>query len=85
MFAFIVKIALFIHLLLVIGVTLRIVWRNDLSPVARLAWFIVVLVFPYLGVIAYWLFGEIDLGHKVSRPFAPCTKLIQRFWVILRT
>ena len=36
--------------------------RDDLTPVARLAWFIVIILFPYVGVIGYILFGEVQLG-----------------------
>jgi len=51
-----------LHLLFVIGLTLRILLRDDLTPVARLAWFIVIILFPYLGVVIYILFGEVQLG-----------------------
>lgn len=53
------------HALLVVVLTLRILWRHDLTPAARLAWFIIILVVPYLGVIVYWLFGEVNLGKNV--------------------
>lgn len=56
-----------LHLLIVIGFTIRILLRDDLSPPARLAWFIVLMVLPYVGSIIYFLFGEIDLGNKANR------------------
>ncbi len=59
-------IAIALHALLVISLTLRILWRDDLSPVARLAWFIIVLLFPYGGVVIYWLFGEANLGFNAD-------------------
>ncbi|PID35528.1 MAG: cardiolipin synthase [Rhodobacterales bacterium] len=55
------------HFLLVLGFTLRILIRDDLSPPARLAWFIVLNVLPFLGSVVYFLFGEIDLGHKADK------------------
>lgn len=55
-----------LHALVVIGFTLRILLRDDLSPPARLAWFIVLNVLPYVGSAIYFLFGEIDLGHHAS-------------------
>ncbi|PID35918.1 MAG: cardiolipin synthase [Rhodobacterales bacterium] len=55
------------HFALVVGFTLRILLRDDLSPPARLAWFIVLNVLPYIGSIIYFLFGEIDLGHKADK------------------
>ncbi len=56
-----------LHLLIVIGFTIRILLRDDLSPPARLAWFIVLMVLPYVGSIIYFLFGEIDLGNKANK------------------
>ncbi len=38
----ILNIAIVLHALLVIALTQRIIWRDDLSPVARLAWFIII-------------------------------------------
>ncbi len=62
----ILNIAIILHALLVIGLTLRILWRDDLSPVARLAWFIIILIFPYAGVVIYWMFGEVKLGFNAD-------------------
>lgn len=55
------------HLLIVIGFTIRILLRDDLSPPARLAWFVVLNVLPYVGSVGYFLFGEIDLGHRANK------------------
>ncbi|APE46008.1 cardiolipin synthase (plasmid) [Sulfitobacter alexandrii] len=56
-----------LHVLIVIGFTLRILLRDDLSPQARLAWFIILAVLPYVGSFIYFLFGEIDLGNRANR------------------
>ena len=58
---------LLFHALLVLSFTLRILLRDDLSPSARLAWFIVLNVLPYVGSVVYFLFGEIDLGHRADK------------------
>lgn len=55
------------HALLVLGFTIRILLRGDLSPPARLAWFIVINVIPYFGVSTYFLFGEVDIGHRAVK------------------
>ena len=52
------------HALLVIAFTTRILLRDDLSPPARLAWFIVLNIAPYFGTGIYFLFGEVDIGHR---------------------
>ncbi len=62
----IVNILLLSHAVLVIALTQRILWRNDLTPVARLAWFIIILLFPYAGVLIYWLFGEAKLNASAD-------------------
>ncbi|GLT11235.1 cardiolipin synthase [Sulfitobacter porphyrae] len=55
------------HILVVIGFTLRILLRDDLSPQARLAWFIILTVLPYVGTVIYFLFGEIDVGNHANQ------------------
>lgn len=55
-----------LHFILVVSLTLRVLWRYDLTPSARLAWFIIMLIVPYVGVIAYWLFGEANLGYDAD-------------------
>ena len=56
-----------LHLLIIIGFTLRILLRDDLSPQARLAWFVVLTVLPYIGSVIYFLFGEIDVGNHANK------------------
>lgn len=58
---------LVLHGLLILSFTIRIVLRDDLSPPARLAWFIVLNVLPYAGSVIYFLFGEIDVGNKAKK------------------
>lgn len=57
---------LLLHPLLVLAFTVRILLRDDLSPPGRLAWFIVVLLAPYVGLIVYFLFGEINIGRRIK-------------------
>ena len=54
-----------IHVILVLLVALRILWRDDLSAAARFAWIIVVLLLPYFGLAVYVLFGEVSLGRTI--------------------
>ncbi|EBA09696.1 cardiolipin synthase [Sagittula stellata] len=55
-----------LHLLILTGFTLRILLRDNLSPQARLAWFIVLSALPYVGTAIYFLFGEIDPGKRAD-------------------
>ncbi len=52
------------HTIVVVSLTLRILLRDDLSPPARLAWIIVLILLPVAGTVAYFLFGEINLGRR---------------------
>ncbi|QOW19637.1 cardiolipin synthase [Lysobacter ciconiae] len=55
------------HSLLVLAFVVRILLRDDLSPPARLAWFIVLNLVPYFGSAIYFLFGEIDIGRRLKK------------------
>lgn len=57
------------HGLIVVGFTARILVREDISPPARTAWFIVLNLVPYFGSVMYFLFGEIDIGHRASERY----------------
>lgn len=56
-----------IHALVVIAFSIRILLRDNLSSAARLAWFMIMLFAPYVGVALYLLFGEISLGRTVHQ------------------
>ncbi|TNF17493.1 MAG: cardiolipin synthase [Rhodobacteraceae bacterium] len=58
---------LVLHAIAVVAFTIRILLRDDLSPPARLAWFITLILLPFIGSLAYFLFGEVDLGHRARR------------------
>lgn len=61
-----VDILLTIHFILLIVISLRVLSRHDLTSPARLAWLVVLFLLPYIGVIVYWMFGEIHLGRNFS-------------------
>ena len=61
------NVILILHVVLVLVFTIRILLRDDLSPPARLAWFVVLNVLPYIGSVIYFLFGEIDIGKRAQR------------------
>ncbi|WP_222566008.1 cardiolipin synthase [Novilysobacter antarcticus] len=55
------------HTILVLAIVVRILLRDDLSPPARLAWFVVLILLPYFGTVIYFLFGEIAIGRSARR------------------
>ncbi|MDB1144723.1 MAG: cardiolipin synthase [Alcaligenaceae bacterium] len=75
----ILDIILLLHLSLIILITQRILWRNDLTPVSRLAWFIIIVLFPYFGALIYWLFGEVKLGFRADSEAQKIINRLQTF------
>lgn len=59
--------ALILHVLIVTGITLRVLLRDDLMPSSRLAWFMVIVTLPVAGVVVYFLFGEASLGRSAIK------------------
>jgi len=53
-----------IHLLLIV----RILTRPNRRPISRIAWIVVVIALPVLGVLAYIFLGEVNIGRgRVSK------------------
>ncbi len=67
-----------LHTFIVITFTIRILLRRDLSPQARVAWFVVLLLLPMVGSLVYILFGEIDLRNKANISHARTFALIRQ-------
>ena len=63
----VLNIFLTIHFILLVLISLRILSRHDLTSSARLAWMVVLFILPYIGVVIYWMFGEVHLGRNFSR------------------
>lgn len=59
----IINILLGIHFILLIIISLRVLARHDFTSSARLAWLVILFLLPYVGVVVYWMFGEIHLGR----------------------
>jgi cardiolipin synthase len=56
------------YLLIQLGVIARAILRPHREPASRVAWVVVMLVLPVVGIIAYILLGETSIGRRrVSR------------------
>ncbi|RZV37444.1 MAG: hypothetical protein EX271_11560, partial [Acidimicrobiales bacterium] len=53
----------FLHILIVVGLGLRIIYRK-LAVNTALAWLIIIAALPFFGVGFYFLFGDHKLGRK---------------------
>ena len=51
-----------------IAITIRLIIRKQSVP-AMLSWLMVIYVFPVVGIIAYLIFGEINLGKRRAIAF----------------
>ncbi|MFD1795921.1 cardiolipin synthase [Paracoccus aurantiacus] len=55
---------LLLHILTVAVCGFHILLRRHRVPVSRLAWLVVVLVLPFVGAVAYLLFGSTSIGRR---------------------
>ena len=62
--SFIAVLAGVAHFLLQLAVCARVLLRPHREPASRVAWIVVVMVAPGLGIIAYLLLGETNIGRK---------------------
>ena len=54
-----------LHYVLQLAVLVRALTRPEREPASRLAWLLVILAVPGLGVILYLLLGEVNPGRRV--------------------
>ena len=55
---------LFLHVFVLVVVIIRILLRPHREPASRIAWIVVVLSLPAVGVLAYLLLGETNIGRR---------------------
>lgn len=56
--------ALALHLTLVATFVMRALLRPNREPSSRIAWILVILTLPAIGIGAYILFGDTNIGHR---------------------
>ena len=64
-----------LHILTWVAVSLRVLARYDMTAPARLAWLVILFILPYVGVVVYWMFGEVHLGLNFEHRY---NKIIQQ-------
>ncbi len=62
--AFLTAILLALHFLIQVALGVRVMLRPHRAPASRLAWLMVIFTLPILGLIAYILFGEVNIGRR---------------------
>ncbi len=53
-----------VFLLVHLGVITRVILRPHRDPASRIAWILVMIVLPVIGILTYILFGETSIGHR---------------------
>jgi cardiolipin synthase len=58
--------ALFVllHVLVQIGLVVRVLLRPHREPASRIAWIVVIVSAPVAGIVAYLLLGEVNIGRR---------------------
>jgi cardiolipin synthase len=53
-----------LHLAAQVAVIVRVLLRPHRDPASRIAWVVVIAALPVLGIVAYLLFGEVNIGRR---------------------
>ena len=53
-----------LHVLVQIALIVRVLLRPHRDPASRIAWIVVIIVLPVLGILAYILLGETNIGRR---------------------
>ncbi len=53
-----------LHVLLQVALVVRVLLRQHREPASRIAWLLVIIVIPVLGILGYLLLGETNIGRR---------------------
>ncbi len=53
-----------VHMLIEVALVVRVILRPHRDPASRIAWVAVITALPVLGILAYILFGEVNIGRR---------------------
>src|SRR5690554_3795195 len=62
---------LIIHVLIIAGLSVRVLLRPRRDPASRIAWILFIMALPYVGAFAYLMLGEVRPEKLAGRPGAP--------------
>lgn len=63
------------------AIVLRVLIRPRMEPSVRVAWIMVVQAVPFVGILAYLLFGEVRLAHTDHQRGADIRKKLLSIWM----
>jgi len=65
-----------LHILIQLALMVRVLIRPHRDPASRIAWILVIVAMPVIGILAYILLGEVNIGrHRVERKRAALAEL----------
>ncbi len=67
-----------LHYLVQLAVILRILLRRHREPTSRIAWVVVVAVLPVIGILAYVLLGETNVGRRNLKAMQQAVSELER-------
>lgn len=56
-----------VHVLIQLALIVRVLLRPHREPSSRIAWVVVIVAMPVVGIVAYILFGEVNIGWRRVR------------------
>lgn len=68
-----------LNVLLTLAVMARILLRPNRAPASRVAWLVVVGTLPIVGIVAYMLLGEVNIGRRRVARVREALALIPRY------
>ena len=66
------------HVLVTLGLVVRVIQQQRRQSVA-IAWIAVLFALPVLGIVGYFLFGEINIGHRYRTRSLMAQQLLHDF------
>ena len=53
-----------LHILIQLALGVRVLLRPHRDPASRIAWLVVIIALPIIGIVAYLLLGEVNIGRR---------------------
>lgn len=69
-----------LHYAVAVAVAIRVLLRQRMAPTARLAWVLVVVVLPVMGIFFYLMFGEVRMRHADRQRMADVRAALSHLW-----
>ena len=64
---FLATVSVSLHVLMQVALAVRVMLRPHRDPASRVAWLVVIFAIPVLGLVAYILLGETNIGRNRAR------------------